>query len=101
MSEAVERERSFWNARGRAYESARNLIGRSIGAFSSYGELEATYDPAGKRLLGNFPQAFTHLALVDAAQDLVPQRALRRRRDRPDDERITSAADDRDPGDVP
>ena len=51
MSEAVERERSFWNARGRAYETARNLIGRSIGGFSSYGELETTYDPAGKRVL--------------------------------------------------
>jgi SAM-dependent methyltransferase len=51
MSDAVERERSFWNARGRAYETARNLIGRSIGAFSSYGELETTYDPRGKRVL--------------------------------------------------
>ena len=51
MSGAVERERSFWNARGRAYETARNLIGRSIGGFSSYGELETTYDPAGKRIL--------------------------------------------------
>ena len=51
MSGAVDRERSFWNARGRAYETARNLIGRSIGGFSSYGELETTYDPAGKRIL--------------------------------------------------
>lgn len=51
MSDAVDRERSFWNARGRAYETARNLIGRSIGAFSSYGELEMTYDPRGKRVL--------------------------------------------------
>jgi SAM-dependent methyltransferase len=51
MSDAAERERSFWNARGRAYETARNLIGRSIGGFSSYGELETTYDPAGKRIL--------------------------------------------------
>jgi SAM-dependent methyltransferase len=51
MSGAVERERSFWNARGRAYETARNLIGRSIGGFSSYGDLETTYDPAGKRIL--------------------------------------------------
>jgi SAM-dependent methyltransferase len=51
MAGAVERERSFWNSRGSAYEAARNLIGRSIGAFSSYGELETTYDPAGHTVL--------------------------------------------------
>ncbi len=51
MSEAVERERSFWNSRGSAYETVRNLIGRSIGGFSSYGELESTYDPAGRTVL--------------------------------------------------
>ena len=48
MTGAVERERSFWNSRGGAYEAVRNLIGRSIGGFSSYGELETTYDPAGR-----------------------------------------------------
>ena len=51
MSEAVDRERSFWNSRGGAYETVRNLIGRSIGGFSSYHELETTYDPAGRRVL--------------------------------------------------
>jgi SAM-dependent methyltransferase len=51
MSEAVERERSFWNSRGGAYELVRGLIGRSIGAFSSYHELETTYDPVGRRVL--------------------------------------------------
>jgi SAM-dependent methyltransferase len=51
MSEAVERERRFWNARGMAYETARKLIGRSIGGFASYGELEATYDPVGRNVL--------------------------------------------------
>ena len=51
MGGTVERERSFWNSRGGAYETVRNLIGRSIGAFSSYGELETTYDPAGRTVL--------------------------------------------------
>ena len=51
MTGVVERERSFWNGRGSAYETVRNLIGRSIGAFSSYGELESTYDPVGRTVL--------------------------------------------------
>ena len=34
------------------------------------GLLSEEYDPATRRLVGNFPQAFTHLALVDAALTL-------------------------------
>ena len=30
------------------------------------------YDPAANRLLGNFPQAFTHLALVNSAFNVLP-----------------------------
>ena len=42
--------------------------------------------PRNRRMLGNFPQAFTHLALVDAAEDLRPGTRMPRRRDRPDHE---------------
>jgi len=28
------------------------------------------YDPANRRMVGNFPQAFTHLTLIRAARDL-------------------------------
>jgi GH15 family glucan-1,4-alpha-glucosidase len=28
------------------------------------------YDPVGKRLLGNYPQAFTHVGLVNSAYNL-------------------------------
>ena len=35
------------------------------------GLLAEEYDPVAKRLVGNFPQAFTHFALVDAALTLA------------------------------
>ena len=31
------------------------------------------YDPAGKRLLGNFPQAFSHVSLINTALNLTRQ----------------------------
>ena len=36
------------------------------------GLLAEEYDPTAGRLLGNFPQAFTHLALVNSAFNLAP-----------------------------
>jgi len=37
------------------------------------GLLSEEYDPIAKRQLGNFPQAFTHLALVNTARILGGQ----------------------------
>jgi GH15 family glucan-1,4-alpha-glucosidase len=34
--------------------------------------LSEEYDPVAQRLLGNFPQAFTHLALVNSAFNVLP-----------------------------
>jgi GH15 family glucan-1,4-alpha-glucosidase len=34
------------------------------------GLLAEEYDPLGKRQLGNFPQAFSHLALINSALNL-------------------------------
>ena len=49
---------------------ARALFERLIGLVNDVGLLAEEYDPAAKRQLGNFPQAFTHVALVNSACNL-------------------------------
>ncbi|WKX69663.1 glycoside hydrolase family 15 protein [Streptomyces sp. XD-27] len=62
---------SFWlvealRLTGRA-EEARDLFERLLALRNDVGLLAEEYDPAAGRLLGNFPQAFSHIALVSAA----------------------------------
>jgi GH15 family glucan-1,4-alpha-glucosidase len=65
---------SFWLAdclhlSGRKTE-ARRLFERLLRLRNDVGLLSEEYDPKAKRLLGNFPQAFTHVGLVNTAQAL-------------------------------
>jgi GH15 family glucan-1,4-alpha-glucosidase len=65
---------SFWLAGslhllGRKKE-ARELFERLLALRNDLGLLAEEYDPRAKRQLGNFPQAFSHLALVTAARIL-------------------------------
>ncbi len=62
---------SFWLAQnyvllGRIAE-ARALYGRLLGLCNDVGLLSEEYDAASGRLVGNFPQAFSHLGLVGTA----------------------------------
>jgi GH15 family glucan-1,4-alpha-glucosidase len=62
---------SFWLAdnyalQGRVAE-ARALFERLLGLANDVGLLAEEYSPEHGRLVGNFPQAFTHVALVDTA----------------------------------
>ena len=43
------------------------LFERLIGLVNDVGLIAEEYDPAAKRMLGNFPQAFTHVSLVNGA----------------------------------
>jgi len=52
-------------------QDARRLFERLLALRNDVGLLAEEYDPKAKRQLGNFPQAFSHIALVNAAFDLT------------------------------
>ncbi|WP_116813071.1 glycoside hydrolase family 15 protein [Steroidobacter cummioxidans] len=65
---------SFWLAdayvmTGRI-EQARALFERLLTLSNDVGLLAEEYDPATKRMLGNFPQGFSHLSLIGTALNL-------------------------------
>jgi GH15 family glucan-1,4-alpha-glucosidase len=51
-------------------EEARALLTRLAGLCNDVGLLSEEYDPSARRFLGNFPQAFSHIALLDSAMNL-------------------------------
>ena len=66
---------SFWlagsYARSGRTDEARELFERLLELCNDVGLLSEEYDQKLGRMAGNFPQAFSHLALVDAAHTLV------------------------------
>jgi GH15 family glucan-1,4-alpha-glucosidase len=52
-------------------DEAENLLRRLVGLCNEVGLLSEEYDPTSKRLIGNFPQAFSHVALVNSAYNLT------------------------------
>jgi GH15 family glucan-1,4-alpha-glucosidase len=53
------------------HDEAHALFDRLLGLCNDLGLISEEYDPASGRLLGNFPQAFTHLELVNSAFNLA------------------------------
>jgi GH15 family glucan-1,4-alpha-glucosidase len=51
-------------------DEARALFEKLLGVANDLGLLAEEYDPIAKRQLGNFPQAFTHVGLVNSAYNL-------------------------------
>ena len=62
---------SFWYASNLALQGQRDeavtLFERLLTICNDVGLLSEEYDPVARRQLGNFPQAFTHLALIGTA----------------------------------
>src|SRR5580658_5903678 len=52
------------------YDEACALFERLLALANDVGLLAEEYDPHGRRQLGNFPQAFSHLALINSAHSL-------------------------------
>jgi GH15 family glucan-1,4-alpha-glucosidase len=74
-SEGVFLPCSFWLAdnyvmTGRRDEAVK-LYEHLLSLRNDLGLLSEEYDPTAKRMLGNFPQAFTHVSLVNTAHNLV------------------------------
>jgi GH15 family glucan-1,4-alpha-glucosidase len=70
---------SFWLADalhgiGR-HDEATELFQRLVGLANDVGLLAEEYDPTAKRQVGNTPQAFSHLALINAARHLSGARS--------------------------
>lgn len=65
---------TFWLADALAlqgrHDDAKSLFERLLGLRNEVGLLSEEYDPTGKRLLGNFPQAFSHTAIINTAATL-------------------------------
>ncbi len=77
---------SFWMVEALALAGregeASEMFERLLGLANDLGLFAEEYDPDARRFLGNFPQAFTHLALVAAAHTLAPERSPQRGRRR-------------------
>jgi GH15 family glucan-1,4-alpha-glucosidase len=81
---------SFWLVdayiQQRRWQDARRLFDRLLALRNDVGLLSEEYAPRTDRLVGNFPQAFTHVALVNSAFNLS-------RLERTADQRVRGARD--------
>jgi GH15 family glucan-1,4-alpha-glucosidase len=68
---------SFWLADAYALlgrdEEARALFERLLALRNDVGLLAEEYDPVARRQLGNFPQAFSHVGVVNTAFNLTKE----------------------------
>jgi GH15 family glucan-1,4-alpha-glucosidase len=61
-------------------DEATELFERLLTVCNDVGLLAEEYDPRAKRLVGNFPQAFSHVALINSARNLSVERGPAKQR---------------------
>ena len=61
-------------------DEAQALFDRLLGYRNDVGLLAEEYDPVARRQLGNFPQAFSHLALINTATGLAGRAGISHQR---------------------
>ena len=75
---------SFWLADAYAllgrYAEAARLFEHLLSFRNDLGLLAEEYDPRARRQLGNFPQAFSHVALINTAHNLTSHRGPAKQR---------------------
>jgi GH15 family glucan-1,4-alpha-glucosidase len=66
---------TFWYADNLALvgrrDDARRVFDQLLAIRNDVGLLSEAYDPIGRRMLGNFPQAFSHIGLVNTSYNLA------------------------------
>jgi GH15 family glucan-1,4-alpha-glucosidase len=66
---------TFWLADNLAlqgrYDEARDIFERLLNLRNDVGLLSEQYDPDARRMVGNFPQAFSHVGLINTARNLA------------------------------
>jgi GH15 family glucan-1,4-alpha-glucosidase len=80
---------SFWFVdnlvlQGR-FAEARTMFERLLSLRNDVGLLAEEYDPSTLRQMGNFPQAFSHVALINTAYNLTRYQGPAEQRSRPND----------------
>jgi GH15 family glucan-1,4-alpha-glucosidase len=92
---------TFWLAdnlvlQGRRRE-AREVFERLLDLRNDVGLLSEEWDPATRRLVGNFPQAFSHVGLVNTAQNLARREGPAEHRGKPEKDEPPAQGAVRDP----
>jgi GH15 family glucan-1,4-alpha-glucosidase len=78
------------------YDDAERMFRRLVGLCNDVGLLSEEYDTQAERLVGNFPQAFSHLALINSAYNITRTRKPVHQRAHEQDTPVDAAAPDPD-----
>jgi GH15 family glucan-1,4-alpha-glucosidase len=85
---------SFWLVDAyvlqKRWDEARRLFDRLVGLSNDLGLLSEEYDVRSRRLVGNFPQAFTHVALVNSAFHLTQAERPEEQRAQPSEAAVSA-----------